>query len=529
MFKGIVNSLIFILIFVSPYGSAGYAQTNRDESGTILRIDNENQPTRVYYSVFVQSFYDSNNDGIGDLNGLTSKLEYLKDLGIGGLWLLPVHPSPTYHKYDVIDYRDIHQDYGTIEDYRNLVNKAHELDMLILLDLVVNHTSNQHPWFKKAISGNSEYRDYYVWSSKKEDFEKNPYQWHQVRNQNKKNKDGEKYYGLFWWEMPDLNYDEPRVREEIIDIGKFWLKEVGVDGFRLDAAEHIYPPDQLDKTLDWWKEFQSNMEKVNPEVIIIGEVWGGSQKTSPYLNSGFTAGFNFELSDSIRKSVLSGTNRGIIETVIGIQSNYRSSNPDFEDATILTNHDMERIMTEVSRDHNKAATAASLLLTLPGNPFIYYGEEIGMLGEKPDEYIREPFLWNVEGKDEGQTHWEIPYASSSKTVKPLIYQEDDRSSIYNHYKNLINLRNQNPALQRGSISKIETHNPGVIAFYRNTSEQEAIIIINLSDEMQRIPTLLGMNGFEMAYSNVNVFKINDKEISLQPYSVFILLRNSVEF
>ena len=524
-----VRSILFKLLLLLLFNLTGLfltaAQDLQAEDDQLI-IRQEEKNSRVFYSVFVQSFYDSNGDGIGDIQGLSSKLDYLKDLGIGGLWLLPVHPSPTYHKYDVTDYRGIHPDYGTLDDYKDLVEKAHELDMIILLDLVANHTSNRHPWFEKASSGRKKYRNYYVWSDNEEDFESEPYRWHEVREGNGNKKDGEKYYGLFWWEMPDLNYDEPAVRSEMIDIGRFWLDEIGVDGFRLDAAEHIYPPGDLDKTLGWWKEFHDAMTEINPDVIIVGEVWGGSEKTAPYLGSGFNAGFNFELSDTIRKSIASWRDPGIIETINKIRGKYHQNNPDFKDATLLTNHDMNRVMTEFKRDINKAKTAASLLLTLPGNPFIYYGEEIGMLGEKPDEYIREPFLWNIEGKDPGQTSWEIPYASSSKTVKPLIYQKDDPSSVYSHYKNLINIRNQNPALNRGSLSKIETNNPGVVAFYRLSSEQEAIVIINISDKMQRIPTMRGMDGFEMAFSNYGVFKINENEISLQSHSVFVLVRDA---
>jgi glycosidase len=522
----VVRLLPVAFLFLSLSGSIkAQSQQNQDN----LKIASlEGPETRVFYSVFVQSFYDSNGDGIGDIKGLSSKLDYLKDLGVGGLWLLPVHPSPTYHKYDVTDYRDIHPDYGTLDDYRVFIAKAHEMDMIVLLDLVANHTSNQHPWFEKASSGNKRYRDYYVWSDNEEVFENDPYRWHQVRDKNGNPEDGERYYGLFWWEMPDLNYDEPGVREEMIDIGRYWLEEIGIDGFRLDAAEHIYPPEELEKTLDWWEEFRKAMKEINPDVFIVGEVWGGSEKTSPYLKSGFDAGFDFELSDTIRKSILSGRDLGIIETLKSIYTKYREANPGFQDATILTNHDMERVMTEFNRDYNKASVAAALLLTLPGNPVIYYGEEIGMLGEKPDEYIREPFLWSIEGKDPGQTHWEIPYKSSSKTVKPLSFQAEDPSSIYNLYKDLIKTRNDNSALQRGSISRLQTANQGIVAFFRYSNDQAALVIINLTNEMQRIPTPRGIDGFEMAYSNYGVFKINQNEISLQPYSIFILTRGGME-
>ena len=499
------------------------------ERTLIPEIKQDNRDTRVFYSVFVQSFYDSNSDGIGDLAGLTGKLEYLKELGIGGIWMLPVHPSPTYHKYDVVDYYDIHDDYGTIIDYKELVRRAHELDMLVILDLVANHTSNKNQWFIKAASGNKKYRDYYIWSDNKDDFEKEPFHWHQVRKENGQKENGERYYGFFWWEMPDLNYDNPAVREEIIKIGKFWLAEIGVDGFRLDAAEHIYPPAQKDKTLAWWKEFKDGISEVNPDAIVIGEIWGGSEFTGPYLENGITAGFNFELADTIKKSVLEGRDLGIVQTLNKIHNLYEGINPDFDDATFLSNHDMDRIMTYLNRDPELAKISAALLLTLPGNPVIYYGEEIGMLGEKPDEYIREPFLWNIEGQDAGQTNWEIPYASSSATVKPLIFQTDDHSSIFNTYKTLINLRNNSPALRKGHIQQFVTGNPAVVAYFRTDPLQEALVIINLSSSMQKIKTPAGLDGYELAYSNYGVFKISDKEINLQPHGIFILTRQSSVF
>ena len=516
---------ISIFLLLSLYPDLSPAQTSQGNQE--LRIFGEEaKDSRVFYSVFVQSFYDSDGDGIGDIPGLTSKMGYLKELGIEGIWMLPVHPSPTYHKYDVEDYLDIHEDYGTLDDYRQLVQKAHELEMVVLLDLVVNHTSNRHPWFKKAASGNKKFRNYYVWSSDQPEIDKNPWQWHEVRDEEGNKLEGEKYYGLFWWEMPDLNFDEQKVRDEIIEIGKFWLGEVGVDGFRLDAAEHIYPPDEINKTLLWWKEFREAMEETNPEVIIVGEVWGGSDKTAPYLKSGFTSGFNFELADTIIQSLKKEEDRSIVETYMNISEKYRGINPDYEDATLLSKHDRNRILTELDRDMNKAKIGAALMLTLPGNPFIYYGEEIGMLGEKPDEFIREPFLWNIEGEDPGQTSWEIPYASSSRTVKPLIFQRDDRASMFNFYKNMIEVRKDNPALSKGSLRPLETGNNSVVSFFRFSENQEALILINLSSELQRIPTPWGLDGFETGFSNFNVFKINNEEISLQPYAIFVLIRES---
>jgi glycosidase len=479
--------------------------------------------TRVYYSVFVQSFYDSNGDGIGDIPGLTSKLDYLQQLGVQGLWLLPIHPSPTYHKYDVSDYYSIHPDYGTLNDYKKLVAEAHKRNMVILLDLVINHTSNRIKWFQEASKGpTNEYRDYYIWSEKKSDFAAEPFHWHAVRDSKGNQMPGPKYYGFFWWEMPDLNYDNKKVREEIFKISSFWLKDVGIDGFRMDAAKYIYPENQLNKNLQWWNEFRQEAQKIKKDVIIVGEVWGPAKEIAPYLKDGMTACFDFQLADSIRTSVKDEVDHQILKTWIQISNTYSKQKTMFEDATFLSNHDINRIMTDIGNKTAKGKVAASLLLTLPGNPFIYYGEEIGMLGEKPDEYIREPFLWNMEGADQGQTKWEIPYASNSQTVKPLFYQMEDPNSLYHFYQKLIRLRNDNLPLSKGGLEPYQQYNRKVVAFYRDYNNERFLVLINLSKDFQRIISPEGINDYKMVMSSHDVFKSGGSAIFLQPYSTFIL-------
>ncbi len=482
--------------------------------------------TRVYYSVFVQSFYDSNKDGIGDLQGLISKLDYLKDLGIGGLWLLPVNPSPSYHKYDVTDYEAIHPDYGSMDDYKQLVKEAHKRDMKVLLDLVVNHTSDQHPWFISAShDSKSPYRDYYIWSDDENEFKKEPFHWHQVRNKDGELQNGERYYGFFWWQMPDLNFDNRKVKKKITGIARYWIDEVGVDGFRLDAARHIFPDDELEKTLNWWSYFRKKVNKSGKNPWIVGEVWGPASEIAPYLSHGISAGFNFELSDSLKLSLKEGVDHHVTESLLQAYEKYSRETDSFEDAIFLTNHDMNRIMTELEGNEMAARAAATLLLTLPGNPFIYYGEEIGMFGEKPDEFIREPFIWNIEGEDDGQTSWEIPYASSSKTVKPLSFQYDDSRSLYNTYKKLINLRNESQGLREGGLVPLRTGNNTVIAYYRTADLDHYLVIVNLSNYMQRIPTPSSLDKYDEVFGTYPVFKGGTKEIVLQPHAAFILKRH----
>jgi alpha-amylase len=192
-----------ILIFSVLLNS--YGQKN---GGTTVNSESIPIGERVFYEIFVHAFYDSNGDGIGDLSGVTEKLDYLEELGITGLWLLPVHPSPSYHKYDVTDYYAIHPDYGSMEDMRTLLAEAHKRNMLVLIDMVINHTSSEHPFFLEARKGkDNPYRDYYVWSRDTLLQKKDPHHWHKIPG------DREKYYGFFWHGMPDLNFDKPEVRE----------------------------------------------------------------------------------------------------------------------------------------------------------------------------------------------------------------------------------------------------------------------------------------------------------------------------
>ncbi len=480
-------------------------------------------PTRVYYSVFVQSFYDSNSDGIGDLQGLTSKLDYLKDLGVQGLWLLPVHPSPTYHKYDVSDYYTIHPDYGTLNDYKLFIKEAHKRNMVVLLDLVINHTSNRIDWFKEAAKGpTNKYRDYYIWSNDTADHKSEPFHWHAVRDSKGKQLAGAKYYGFFWWEMPDLNFENMQVRKEVHKIASFWMKEVGADGFRLDAAKYIYPESQTDKNIQWWNEFRQEAQKIKKDVIIVGELWGTAKEIAPYLKNGMTSCFNFQLADTIRKSLKEEKDHYILQTWWQTRDSYMEQNKAFEDAIFLSNHDMNRIMTEIGNNTEKAKVAAALLLTLPGNPFIYYGEEIGMLGEKPDEFIREPFLWNMEGEDKGQTRWEMPYASTSQTVKPLRYQLDDQNSLFLFYRELISLRNNSIPLNRGYFQPFIQDNRKVVCFYRGYDFEKVLVMVNLSKDIQRIPSPEGIKDYQRVMGTHNVFKQGGGAIFLQPYSIFIL-------
>lgn len=442
----------------------------------------------VTYEIFVQSFYDSNGDGIGDFNGVTEKLDYVKELGANAIWFMPIMPSPTYHKYDVIDYKAVHPDYGTMEDFKRLLDEAHKRDIKIVIDMIINHTSTEHPWFQESKKGrDNPYRDYYVWAQKDTiaDFlnkkvitldSDNIRQWHDPGF-------GEDYYyGFFWGGMPDLNFDNPKVREEIYEIGRFWLEEVGVDGFRLDAAKHIFPDDRPTDNHEFWKEFRAKMEAIKPDVYLVGEVYDKKEIVAPYL-PGLPALFNFDFHYTLLEAMNEGDGMLLPKKQKEILDFYQEITPEFIDATISSNHDQPRLLNELGSDSEKYKQAISILLTMPGAPYLYYGEEIGMKGLKPDEHIREPFLWEEKEKDTGRTSWIEPKYSIDGEVTPLSLQRKDPKSYFNHYKTLISLRNSYPALAIGELVLPEEDFPkSIMAYYRKAGEQEIFVVHNIAKD-----------------------------------------------
>ena len=453
---------------------------------------------RVCYEIFVRSFCDSNRDGIGDLNGITSKLDYLQELGIEAIWISPIQPSPSYHKYDVTDYYGIDREYGTLEDFKNLLTEVHKRGMALYMDLVINHTSSQHDWFKQARKDpNGKYRQYYWWMDPDEiealgvaereitDDAHVVYPWHSNKGES------QKYYAMFWKEMPDLNYDYPPLREEVYKIVRYWLQDIGVDGFRLDAARHIYPTWMKEKNPVFWEEFGKVAEAAKPGAYTVGEVWAKAQEVAPYFK-GLKANFHFDLSTAIQKMIRTGRDAGTVEALIKDYALFGTHNPDFIDATMITNHDQVRIGSIAQGNIAQMKLAAVILLTLPGQPYIYYGEEIGMLGVKPDEHIREPFLWTDHRSDPQRALWQKPKYSRRRNVRAVSMQTSDPDSLLNHYKHLINLRKRLPGLGQVLHPNLQPALPGqghrkyILAYYRPHPSGPTLIINNLSNKNRKV-------------------------------------------
>jgi len=441
---------------------------------------------RIFYEVFVRSFADSDGDGIGDLRGLTERFDYLNDgdpattddLGVTGLWLMPIAESPSYHGYDVTDYERIETEYGTAADFEALMAAARERGIAVVVDLVLNHTSIEHPWFQDARVPGSEHDAWYVWAEAAPPVSGpggRPV-WHT---------DGDRaYYGYFWEGMPDLNVSNPEVTAALDDVARFWLEEMGVDGFRLDAARHLIEDGaQLENTpatFAWLEGFRGRVATVEPEALVVGEVWDATSTASRYVREGaLDVAFEFGLASAI----LSSVRLGDADTLRNVQAEVTDAYPAGGYAAFLTNHDQDRTMDVLGRDRAAAGLAATLLLTNPGVPFIYYGEELGLRGRKPDEEIRTPLPWTATPPGYGFTTgqpWE-PLAPDADTVT-IAAQTDDLGSLLAHYRTLIRLRAAHPALHTGELIALDASPRGVYAYLRHDATETIAIVANLTDE-----------------------------------------------
>lgn len=430
-----------------------------------------------FYEIFVRSFYDSDGDGIGDLQGIIEKLDYLNDgdpqsthdLGITAIWLMPIHPSPSYHGYDVTDYYAIHPDYGTLEDFQELLEEAHRRGIRVIIDLVLNHTAVQHPWFQQARDPDSPYRDWYLWSDMRLGVA-----WHPS--------DVGYYYGHFWAGMPDLNYANPEVTAEMLNVARFWLEQVGVDGFRLDAIKHLIEEEgkaeNTQATHAWLKGFARACRQSNPRALLVGEIWDSSILVAEYtVEDELDMAFSFDLAQGFVSAAEQG--KAIQVTYPLVHDLQRFAPGSF--ASFLRNHDQVRLMTQLGGDIDKAKVAASLLLLSPGTPFLYYGEEIGMLGTKPDERIRTPMQWSDQPQAGFTTGVPWQALGIDHPDHTVAAQQADPDSLWHWYRGLLETRGQYPALQFGATYLLQASDPSVYAILRATKEELVMAIVNLSE------------------------------------------------
>ena len=436
------------------------------------------------YEVFVRSFKDSDGDGIGDITGLISRLDYINDgdprstrsLGARCIWLMPIAESPSYHGYDVADYYRVNRDYGTNDDVKRLVREAHKRGIHVLVDMVLNHASITHPYFVAALHDTaSVYRNWFRWSATKP-AELNPWgysNWHRspVRD--------EWYYGFFSDSMPDLNYTFPPVREEAKKVAAYWLNEMGVDGFRLDAIPYLVEEGAVINhspgTHAVLREYGAYVRSAKPTSFTIGEVSDSTKEMLGYYPDQLDAYFAFEVADSLISAVRTGSAKGLLSPVLRLQRDA----PRGRWSPFLSNHDQPRTRSKLDGDTARTRLASFLLFTMPGIPFVYYGEEIGMTGPKPDRRIRTPMQWSRSrgaGFTTG-TPWEsLQPDSLSVTVES---QDRVQSSLLNQYRRLIHLRERNPALGNGVLLPLTASNDAVTAYARREGNRVVIVVANL--------------------------------------------------
>jgi len=441
----------------------------------------------VFYEVFVRSFYDARSgakadDGIGDLQGLIEKLDYLNDgnpatdtdLGVTALWLMPIFQSPSYHGYDTTDYRAIERDYGDNALFRTFMAECAQRGIRVILDLVLNHASSSHPYFLSSKSSSSEYRDWFIWRDTNPGFQ-GPWGqqvWHQSG--------ASFYYGVFWSGMPDLNYENADVTAFAHDVTRFWLEEMDVDGFRLDAIRHLIEngSDQEDTngTHQWLTDYYQFYKGIKEDAFTVGEVWADAATVATYQGQ-MDTNFQFDLATAFLDAVNAGT---AFRVEAGLQTTWDSFDHG-QFSTFLTNHDQDRVMDQLGGSVAKAKLAATLLLTTPGIPFIYYGEEIGMRGSKPDELIRKPMQWTGAqyAGFSARSPWQSVNSDFQQGVNVAAQRADD-DSLWNLYRRLIHLRNDHPALLEGNYTRVEVSDNGIFAFLRQAPGQSVLVLVNMS-------------------------------------------------
>ncbi len=491
---------------------------------------------KTAYEIFVRSFYDSNGDGIGDFNGMSQKMNYLNDVspisksdfGVELIWLMPINASPSYHGYDVTNYMAVNPQYGSNNDFKNMLLEAHARDIRVIMDLVINHSSDKHPWFIKSANNDPFYRDFYRWETSPSS-QTGPWGqqlWYP--------KNGSNYYALFWSGMPDLNFNYQPVKDSIFAAAKYWIKDMDVDGFRLDAAMYLYEEGTTlknhPKTLAFWKEFNDSCKSWNSNSLLVGEVWDSPENIALYTDK-LDLCFDFNLADANMNAANTG-NPYNSRVAINIGKTIFKSN---QFASFLTNHDQNRVIDVFSNNLEKNKAAASLLLTQGGVPFIYYGEEVAMKGSKPDENIRRPMQWTAAANGGFTTGSPWRALNSNYATYNVASMQLDENSIWKHYQKLIQLRKEQAVLQTGKHFNIISSDYDVHSYARQDSTEDYIILVNTSNQAksnvqftyQTDSKLIGLVSFRDKFNEPGVitaqvdnglFSIN---VGLLPYQTRI--------
>ena len=530
MNKKFIKGLILVSTMITTSCFSLEHEIRVDASLEAIMVNDNN---RVYYEIFVGAFSDANGDGMGDLQGVINRLDYLNDgnpnsgksLGIQGIWLMPIMRSTSYHKYDVLDYMSVDPKYGTMEDFEKLTLAAKERGIDVIIDLVLNHTSNYHQWFlnaKSAVSRgdfNDKYASYYTLATA-ETKESGKIYYPFVN--------GYFYEGNFSDQMPELNMDSPEVRKEIIQIIKFWFDK-GVHGFRLDAAKYVYL-NNLEKNLEFWNWFMTEVRRIKPDAYVVAENWSSDVQILPFYET--FSNFDFGMSQSNGAIATTAKGYDSVNAYVRYLNTYRNLVTKVNAEAILTpfisNHDMNRAAGYLSLEDYSMQMAANLYLWTFGTPFIYYGEEIGLLGsrgnERTDANRRLKMLWGDNDKVSSPVGSTFPDERQvNGTVKTQIRQS---KSLYNHYKKVIMLRNANPEIGRGKYTPLNfegyyefggflsTYKDSTVGVFHNTGLEK--ITIDLSQHIDF--TFKEVRGF----AGKGIATLSGQKLTIEPMTSTIL-------
>lgn len=487
-----ISLILALLMILSSFvactdnGGAGTESETTAEDETIL-IEPINDNYRTFYQIFVGSFSDSDGDGIGDIRGIINRFDYLNDgnmgssksLGVEGIWLSPIFKSPSYHKYDAMNYYEIDWRFGKEADLKELIALCNERNVKLILDIAINHTSSFHDWFayfKEArIKGDTENEYYDFYSCVKTDEKQGGITYQEINGTD------------FWYEcnfsgdMPELNYDNEKVREEALNIAKYYL-ELGVHGFRFDAVKYIYLNDTK-KSVDFWQWYMSELRKLSPDIYCVGECWSGEAEILEYY--GAMNCFNFAMSQA--EGAIAKAAKGFsLSTYTGYVEDFQKAvldkNQDGMVIPFLSNHDMDRIAGAFIGEKNMKM-AANLYLLSPGSPIIYYGEEIGLRGSRgsanTDANRRLAMMWGDGDTVKNPTGTTYPEKNQIKTT--VKDQKSDENSMLNYYSKLLLIRRKYPEIARGVYKSISCDDNlgGFVVEYNGES---TVIIHNTASE-----------------------------------------------
>lgn len=482
-------------LFFSGCGTKEAKEMTTEELIENAKVDIPKDKYNNYYQIWIGSFCDSDNDGIGDLQGIISKLDYLNDgndktdddLGVTGIWLSPMMPSPSYHKYDVVDYYNIDNQFGTLDDFDALIKECNKREIDVIIDLVPNHCSLMHPWFQKALEeaeqGNFDgYAKYFV--IKKDDSGIIPGGYHVDPDD-----DTIIYESNFSEQMPEWNYDYEGVRKEFKKIAKFWIDR-GVAGFRLDAIRYLYM-EQADKSSAALKNFYDDCKAMKEDIYMVGEDWTSNKgELTAFYGSGIDSLFAFPFGDISGKFLADTVSAAVsdyTDNIVAYEQETHEANKDAINGYFLTNHDMARVGDSLTELYQKKM-AAAMYLTTPGNTFTYYGEELGMetYDESNDPAKRTAMIWDSDNLPD-VTACGIMHVDDNTDGGGVKQQLADKESLLNFYKECFKIRNCHPGIARGTMEALPDSfdgGGGVGGYYLNYKKEKYMVLHNLRDEEQ---------------------------------------------